>query len=70
MGLSAFPDEERVNLGEIVRVKSNKKLENSTVEDDSTHDVSFRKANSIKNIKGTSDAPIPYVDAVRNPARK
>ena len=40
------------------------------MKDDSTHDVSFRKANSIKNIKGTSDTPMSYVDAVRNPARE
>ena len=40
------------------------------MEDDSTYDVSFRKVNSTKNTKGTSDTPMSYADAVRNPARK
>ena len=70
MGLSAFPDEERVILGEIVRVKSNQNLKKSTVEDDSTRDVSFRKTISTKNINGTSGTPVSYADAVINSTRK
>ena len=48
----------------------NKNIKNPTVEYDSTYDVSFRKINSTKNIKGTSDTPVSYADAVRNPSRK
>ena len=50
--------------------ESNKNIENSTVEYDSTYDVSFRKANNVKNTKGKSDTHVSYADAVRTPARR
>ena len=59
-----------VILGEIVRVKSNQNLKKSTVEDDSTRDVSFRKTSSTKNINGMSGTPVSYADAVIKSTRQ
>ena len=50
--------------------ESNKNIEKSTVESDSTYNTGFRKVNNDGNIEGMTGARVSYADAVGTPAHR